>query len=505
MRLAAIAGLVWFCVLCLLTSLAAGQCDLRAGDSVWIQLTAPVASYSSKAGQKLSALVLQSPNCTGTPALPLGTEVSGRVIAVQKLGLGFFHESASLKLLFDRIDLKQEEELHLDATLLEIDNAREIVRNGIVRGILTTDSPEGRITSRLRHLPTWNPYTGWSMLAFRLTFPMMPEPEIYLPAGTQLRLRVNSPLVMPQSTEVAEVPEPTSPDLAVRLRAAPDRTTTPKGVASDLVNLALIGTQEQVERAFLSAGWIESDRLTTASVVREFGALLRLASYPAEPISSQWLQGVPADLNYQKSFNSYAKRAHVRIYEYGSVEAGDPLWLASYTRETGAGFSARHHKFIHHVDADVDSGRDRLVNELQLAGCIRSSSVVDRPLMLREVINATGDPMRTQGQLPVANLQDCPSPGLNPPLAEAQLQRRPRLKIVRYCRTQILGLRTDLTRGNVLFAVFDLTRMGIRALRHAAPLPPAVLASGDHGNKPAPTIGAAAPTKPEPELHPTTR
>ena len=51
-------------------------CELRAGDSVWIQLTAPVASYSSKAGQTISALVLQSPNCGSASALPLGTPVS---------------------------------------------------------------------------------------------------------------------------------------------------------------------------------------------------------------------------------------------------------------------------------------------------------------------------------------------------------------------------------------------------------------------------------------------
>ena len=61
----------------------------------------------------------------------------------------------------------------------------------MIQGIRSSDTPEGRINSRLRHLPTWNPYSDLGLIVYKATFPIFPEPEIYLPEGTDLRLKLD--------------------------------------------------------------------------------------------------------------------------------------------------------------------------------------------------------------------------------------------------------------------------------------------------------------------------
>jgi hypothetical protein len=201
-------------------------------------------------------------------------------------------------------------------------------------------------------------------------------------------------------------------------------------------------------------------------VFREFRAFLSLDNYPAEPISKQWLDGTPADLNFEKSLDSYAKREHVRVWNYQRGTTGEEVWLVSYTRETSAALSPRYRKFIHHVDANPDSGRDRLVNEFALKGCVESHADIRRESTPHDVINATGDPMHSSGTMPVARLQTCTAPPDDPSVAGSTIPTRPKSKIVRYVRSEILAYRSDVVRSNILFTLFDVTRLGVNALRH---------------------------------------
>jgi len=75
--------------------------------------------------------------------------------------------------------------LSFTAEVVEVDNAREAVRHGVFRGIRATNAPQGRITSGLIHLPTFNPYTDAGLIVYRAVT-VLPEPEIYLPPGTDL-------------------------------------------------------------------------------------------------------------------------------------------------------------------------------------------------------------------------------------------------------------------------------------------------------------------------------
>lgn len=449
------------------------QCEsLKSGEKIWVRLLEPLASYSGKPGDKVQAMVIESPSCDGVETIPVGSTVEGEITAVRKVGMGFVHETAQMHLEFRNLKLKDGGEIAITSRLLEIDNAREAVKDGTIRGVNATDTPQGRITNRLKHLPTWNPYSDLALVAYRSAFPFFPEPEIYLPRGSDLRLELTSEISLPASSEPGwekNVPdelekavlEITAPDL-------PERTTTRHGRDADIVNVVLLGSEEQMDAAFREAGWRKGDQMSTRSVLRQAHAFLSFKNYPNAPITTQLVDGQRASATWEKGLDSYAKREHLRVWGRKDVIEGQTVWLGAMTRETGAVLSVRQHKFIHHIDTEMDEGREILARDLGLAGCVAAVYYVRRPQMMHAVMNATGDPMRTDGSLAVVHLKDCENAVFEQANTAPAVQSRPGSKFARYLRMQILSFKSDLIRGNFVYGAFDLTRLIVRARRHSA-------------------------------------
>jgi LssY-like putative type I secretion system component LssY len=449
------------------------QCSsLRSGERIWVRLLGSLASYSAKAGNKIEAMVIESPKCEGEGAIPAGSIITGDVTSVRKVGMGFLHETARMQVEFRSLQLKDGTEIAITSRLLEIDNAREKVKDGTIHGVNATDTPQGRITNRLKHLPTWNPYSDLALVAYRSAFPFFPEPEIYLPRGSDLKLELTAEVTLPANLEPESAQNtPDEIERAVLEITAPDlpqRTTTRHGQDADLVNVVLLGSEEQMDSAFRAAGWTNGDQMSTRSVLRQTRAFLSFQNYPSAPITTQLVDGQRVSSTWEKGLDSYAKREHLRVWGRKDVIEGQTVWLGAMTRETGAVLSLRQHKFIHHIDTEMDEGREILARDLGLAGCVTAAYYVQRPQMLHAAMNATGDPMRTDGSLAVVQLKDCENPVFEQASDAPAVQSRPRSKFARFLRMQILSFKSDLIRGNFVYGAFDLTRMAVRARRHSA-------------------------------------
>jgi hypothetical protein len=464
---------VGIAVLLLLLSLASGvsaNCEyIPTGKSFWIRLLDPVASYSSKAGTSVRGVLIQSPECGATPVFPAGLEVDGEIVSVRKVGLGFKHDSASLVIQFKRLVTSSGEVLPFNSRVVEIDNAREIAHNGVIHGIRSTNTPQGRITSGLIHLPTYNPYGDLTLIIYR-SLSILPEPEIYLPPGTDLRLQLTNPMFVADQPDLPHVSfqldEYERGEIEELLQGVPVRTTTRYGKDADLANLLFLGSQEQLHEAFLAAGWVTSDPNSPRSFFKQFAAFLTFNNYSKEPISHQLLNGKPQDLTWQKSFDSYGKREHVRMWSQPHTVQDQQAWLGAYTRETSAALSLKYHKFIHHIDANLDDGVNMLVRDLTLSGCVNSVYLLPRPDVHPMMMNSTGDEMRTDGMLTIVQLKDCNRPSVEYTRQNPLIPIRPRSRAVRYFRNEVLLYKSDVIRGNILYSGFDLGRMGIHSLRH---------------------------------------
>jgi hypothetical protein len=230
------------------------------------------------------------------------------------------------------------------------------------------------------------------------------------------------------------------------------------------VNLAFVGSQQQLEGAFQAAGWTAGDPISKRAILRQFLAVLSIRNYSRLPMEKQWTGGKANDLAMQKGLDSYGKRDHLRIWSEPLTWQGQPLWISSSTHDNSAVLSLRK-GFIHRVDNDIDEERTKIVRDLTLAGCVHAVHATPRPDMPNFMENATGDALRTDKAISVVQLRDCTPPVSTEPATTLALPPRPPSKIARYVRTQILSFRSDLWRSNVVYTAVQLSRAGFREIR----------------------------------------
>ena len=305
------------------------------------------------------------------------------------------------------------------------------------------------------------------LLGFKLLFPVFPEPEIYLPPGTDLRVGLKDNVDLPGEL----VPPPPLPGLqndeqqsvAAVLDQLPTRTLDKKSHEADLINMVFIGTREELAQAFQGAGWKQSDSVSWQSVKLQFHSFLAKSSYATAPMSRQLFDGHPPDLTLEKTFDSYGRRDHLRIWKLESTVDDVPLWVGAAVRETGATFSVARMGFVHHVSDDLEGEQRAIERHLLAADCIDSVGKVERPGRDKAVINATGEVLRTDGSVMVLRVKDCSAPS-SPDFNTSRF--RPGSKFSRYLRKEILTVRSDLLRANSIYALFCVTVATTKTLRH---------------------------------------
>jgi hypothetical protein len=447
-------------------------CDqLPAGQTLWIRLASPISTYTAKVGDPVHAVLTQDLVCDSEIVLPMGAPIEGVVHSKRKVGWGIRHETAALELEFNRATPKPGVALAFNARVEEVQNAREGVKNGVIQGIRSSDTFQGRINSRLIHLPTWNPYSDPFLIAYKATFPIFPEPEIYYPAGVDMRLRTTKEVSFPPALGTAQ-PESSlafnatqSDQLDQLVRQLPRRVTTRKNVDADLLNIVFMGSQDEVKAAFRQAGWDNADPVSRRAMLKSLYALLNNSGYPQQPMTTFLLHGKPEDMNWQKSLNSYDRRDHLRIWQWTFKGTTESVWISSSTHDTSAVLAVKYKGFVHHITPDVDDERATVIRDLNFAGCVRSVSYVSNPEMPTATHNATGDAMYTDGSVAVVALQACQSS--DPPLDSYAkgASFKPGNYAFRYIRRQILTFRNDILRANIIYGIYDAGRMTVKALR----------------------------------------
>ena len=456
-----------------LSSAAAAACNnLSSGQMFWIRLSSPVTTYTAKPGDPVTAILTEDVECDSDVVFPLGTQVTGVVTSVRKVGWGIRHETAALGVRFTEATPNGGEPIAISAAVVEIENAREQVSaKGTIQGIRSSDSPQGRINSRLRHLPTWNPYSDIGLIVFKASFPIFPEPEIYFPAGTDIHVKLTAPVssvplpLMQNAASMTNAAE--SPEADALTESTPIRSTTPAKVDADIVNLAFVGSRQQLESAFREAGWDSSDVFNKHSFMRNFYAFLNNSGYAQAPMRPFLLDGKPADMSWQKSLNSYARRDHLRIWEWSTTPDSQTLWLSSSTHDSSAALSVKHREFVHHIAPDIDEERGNVIRDLTVAGCVQSVHMVPRSSVPNFTQNATGDLVPHRWSAGRGRAQRLPADDAGNGSGGSQTANfKAGNHVFRYFRRQILTFRSDIWRANIIYGFYDLGRMSFVAMKH---------------------------------------
>ena len=178
-------------------------------------------------------------------------------------------------------------------------------------------------------------------------------------------------------------------------RHVPRFTITGDGLPGDPVNLALIGTLQQLRGAFASAGWSGADGLGLASSWRMVRTFVFNSPYPTAPFSTLYLFGRGQDIGFQKAIdNSPRKRHHIRFWALSVDHAVDTvgtarfwlntdrppddegvLWVGAGTKDTGFSLTQLTFQLTHATDSDTNAERDYIIAELRnnrVIGDVRS-------------------------------------------------------------------------------------------------------------------------------------
>lgn len=187
------------------------------------------------------------------------------------------------------------------------------------------------------------------------------------------------------------------------LDGAPQITHTANGIPGDPLNIGLVATDEEIHRALLAAKWFPADPITLESSIRIAGSTVLHRPYEDAPVSSLFLWNRKQDLAFEQPVGEDARRRHhVRFWHSEQRDDnGRPLWLGAVTFDTRVGFSHTTGEITHHISADVDAERDKLLADLQQAGVLERVDWVDGFHDKLNGKNGGGDPWRTDGRLAI--------------------------------------------------------------------------------------------------------
>lgn len=194
--------------------------------------------------------------------------------------------------------------------------------------------------------------------------------------------------------------------LALGLTNTPMVTHTRSGIPGDPVNVALVGSKEQVIQAMVKAGWDEVDRTTMKSSAKIAKSVVLGKSYPTAPVSRLFLFGRAQDLAFEREVGHSARRRHhVRFWRSDQVIDGRPVWFGAVTFDTKAGFSHRTGQITHHIGPDIDSERDELMAGLNRRHLLAKIYQIRGIGPTRKGKNGGGDRYFTDGMVAVGVLK----------------------------------------------------------------------------------------------------
>ncbi|MGE0755778.1 MAG: LssY C-terminal domain-containing protein [Pirellulaceae bacterium] len=185
------------------------------------------------------------------------------------------------------------------------------------------------------------------------------------------------------------------------LAAMPGITHTKDQHPGDPLNIALIGSENDLKAIMQAAGWYPADPLGWRSDLKIAAATVLDRPYEEAPVSNLYLWSRPEDLAFEQPVgNNPRERHHVRFWKAPEVDdAGRVLWVGAATFDVRVGLSHTTGQITHHIAADVDAERDHVAATLQATGKLRKSRYVPEFHASRSGRNGGGDPWHTDGRL----------------------------------------------------------------------------------------------------------
>ena len=437
-----------------LFSLALSAQDLPPGTALEARLSGATGSRISHRGDPIEAMIIAPVSIQGRILVPQGSRLLGSIANTTAIGLGLKHSTASIAYSFHALELPSGTRVPVKAQLVEVETSKEHVDDrGTVRGIHPIVSLSSVWMYCATPLLFVDPPIGAPILGMKFLVAPSPDPEIDFPTGTEVILRLTAPLTLPPPNPGFTVPAKSFSqgdlnDIEHLLKNSSRRAYIGSR-ASDIVNVVLIGSPNQMDRAFHASGWSLAHGKSPISFFRMYYALAKRLGYPRAPMNALTLNGVPSAFVHQKALDTVERRHHLRLWQYPQKEN---VWLGAAAEDVGFQFQLTH--WTHYTDANIDNERAKIVNDLAFTGCINSVGLLHRPSRELAQDPKAEHPILTDGDVAAIQLNDCIHPNLMPGVSELSVAHQHG----RLGRT-LHAFRDDLVRSNILFTTYNTLKL----------------------------------------------
>ena len=187
----------------------------------------------------------------------------------------------------------------------------------------------------------------------------------------------------------------------------PRRVADAQGDPGDMTNFILIGSEEQLRKAFDRAGWVLVDRTKKEAVLHGLLASLSKDAYVQMPMSELYLFGRPQDFGFAMAvpYEVALQRHHNRVWKSPYTLDGQTVWVGAGTHDIGLERDERSNGITHKIDADIDKEREFIAQSLSSTGLIAARTYLLPSQPVGETHTATGGSFHSDGRVLVMALR----------------------------------------------------------------------------------------------------
>ena len=194
------------------------------------------------------------------------------------------------------------------------------------------------------------------------------------------------------------------------LERIPRRISDPQGNAGDMVNVLIVGTEDEVVQVFTTAGWVQVDSSVQDTVVNAIFDSLAKKDYLTMPMSKLYLFKRPQDYGFAHAepVRVAMSRNHLRAWKSPYEVDGRPLWCIAATHDIGFERDQRNNGVTHKIDPAIDGEREYVDATLTSTGLVVERNHVTPDNPLTEAKTATGGTFRSDGRILLLVLKSVP-------------------------------------------------------------------------------------------------
>ena len=205
----------------------------------------------------------------------------------------------------------------------------------------------------------------------------------------------------PAETRIAGI----TPDLLAEI---PRRVSDPANNPGDMVNVLIVGGQDQVVQVFSAAGWVQVDKNVRATAMNAIMQSLEKKDYLTMPMSVLYLFGRAQDYGFAHAepVRVAMSRNHLRVWKSPYEVEGRPLWCVAATHDIGFERDQRNNGLTHKIDPAIDGEREYVNDTLSGTGLVVERDHVTPANPLTTAKTATGGEFHSDGRILVLVLKN---------------------------------------------------------------------------------------------------